>query len=171
KRVCSQGANCIVPVVQTYKEININNKDKEINIKIDRSEKDFEKKKEYSAKASSIDQKFKNNIFSLKEIIASSTKTPMNIIDNSIYNILPTLRKYDLELLISKIKESDFLMGKSGSKPSVANFTRKNMIDRIMADEYKNKDYSKKEEKIDYGRIEREIDPRTAELYRMLDLN
>ncbi|WP_300363576.1 hypothetical protein, partial [Fusobacterium sp.] len=102
---------------------------------------------------------------------ASSTKTPMNIIDNSIYNILPTLRKYDLELLISKIKESDFLMGKSGSKPSVANFTRKNMIDRIMADEYKNKNYSKKEEKIDYGRIEREIDPRTAELYRMLDLN
>lgn len=175
--VCSKGTNRFVPDKQTYKEININKIDKEINIKIDRSINDSQKKnfnnfqKKYSAKASSIDQNFKNNILNFKEIIINSTKTPKEIVNNLVFNMVSILREYDLNTLIEKIKESDFLMGKLEIKPRITNFTRKNMIDRIMADEYKNRDYHKKEEKIDYGRVEREIDPRTEELYRMLGLS
>ena len=169
---CTKCTNSNVPNVQRYKEINIKNLNKEINIKIDRGQNIFEEdKKEYSAKASSMDQEFKNNIFLLKEIIGNSTKVSMNVIENSIYNILPTLRKYDLKLLIQKIKESDFLMGKLEVKPKVSNFTRKNMIDRIMADEYKNKEYScsQNEKRIDYGK-EREDCQATERLYRFMGL-
>ena len=169
---CTKCTNSNVPNVQRYKEINIKNLNKEINIKIDRGQNIFEEdKKEYSAKASSMDQEFKNNIFLLKEIIGNSTKISMNVIENSIYNILPTLRKYDLKLLIQKIKESDFLMGKLEVKPKVSNFTRKNMIDRIMADEYKNKEYScsQNEKRIDYGK-EREDCQATERLYRFMGL-
>ena len=71
----------------------------------------------------------------------------MNIIDNLMANIIHTLKsQYDIKFLIQKIKESDFLMGKLETKPSTANFSKKVMLDRIMADEYKNKISSKPQE-------------------------
>ena len=51
-----------------------------------------------------------------------------------------------MDLLIEKIQASDFLMGRLENKPRINNFTRKNMLDRIMADEYKNKISSKPQE-------------------------
>ena len=170
-RDCTNCTNKLDISVQTYKEININNLNKKINIKIDRSEGFLEEnKKEYSAKASSIDQNFKNNILNFKKIIANSTKISMDKIDNLIFSIISILKKYDITILIEKIKESDFLMGKLETKPRITNFTRKNMLDRIMADEYKNRDYQKEEKRIDYGKKEREDCQATERLYKFMGL-
>lgn len=89
---------------------------------------------------------FKENLIEYKNIIHKSTGLEMNIIDNSIANIIYTLKSYDMDLLIEKIQASDFLMGRLENKPRINNFTRKNMLDRIMADEYKNKISSKPQE-------------------------
>lgn len=87
---------------------------------------------------------FKNNFLEYKEIVSKSTGIGMNIIDSLMANILHTLKsQYDIKFLIQKIKESDFLMGKLETRPSTANFSKKVMLDRIMADEYKNKTSSK----------------------------
>ena len=170
-RDCTNCTNKLDISVQTYKEININNLNKKINIKIDRSEGSLEEnKKEYSAKASSIDQNFKNNILNFKKIIANSTKISMDKIDNLIFSIISILKKYDITILIEKIKESDFLMGKLEIKPRITNFTRKNMLDRIMADEYKNRDYHREEKRIDYGKKEREDCQATERLYKFMGL-
>ena len=170
-RDCTNCTNKLDISVQTYKEININNLNKKINIKIDRSEGSLEEnKKEYSAKASSIDQNFKNNILNFKKIIANSTKISMDKIDNLIFSIISILKKYDITILIEKIKESDFLMGKLETKPRITNFTRKNMLDRIMADEYKNRDYHREEKRIDYGKKEREDCQATERLYKFMGL-
>lgn len=83
---------------------------------------------------------FKNNFLEYKKIVSEATGMGMNIIDNLMANIIHTLKsQYDIKFLIHKIKESDFLMGKLETKPSTANFSQKSMLDRIMADEYKNK--------------------------------
>lgn len=90
---------------------------------------------------------FKNNFLEYKELVSKSTGMGMNIIDNLMANIIHTLKsQYDIKFLIQKIKESDFLMGKLETKPSTANFSKKVMLDRIMADEYKNKISSKLQE-------------------------
>lgn len=94
---------------------------------------------------SSID--FKNNFLEYKELVSKATGMGMNIVDNLMANIIHTLKsQYDIKFLIQKIKESDFLMGKLETKPSTANFSKKVMLDRIMADEYKNKISSKQQE-------------------------
>lgn len=82
-----------------------------------------------------------------KKIVSNATGVSENIVDQNIFNNLMNLKKYDCQLLLKKIKESDFLMGKLERKPNVANFSRKTMIDRIMADEYKNKEEIKQEAK------------------------
>ena len=83
---------------------------------------------------------FKNNFLEYKELVSKATGMGMNIVDNLMANIIHTLKsQYDIKFLIQKIKESDFLMGKLETKPSTANFSKKVMLDRIMADEYKNK--------------------------------
>ena len=90
---------------------------------------------------------FKNNFLEYKELVSKSTGMGMNIIDNLMANIIHTLKsQYDIKFLIQKIKESDFLMGKLETKPSTANFSKKVMLDRIMADEYKNKISSRPQE-------------------------
>lgn len=45
----------------------------------------------------------------------------------------------DLVILLEKIKESDFLMGKCSNKPTIAHFTQLSMLNKILADYYKNK--------------------------------
>ena len=90
---------------------------------------------------------FKNNFLEYKKIVSEATGMGMNIVDNLMANIIHTLKsQYDIKFLIQKIKESDFLMGKLETKPSTANFSKKVMLDRIMADEYKNKISSKPQE-------------------------
>ena len=90
---------------------------------------------------------FKNNFLEYKELVSKATGMSMNIVDNLMANIIHTLKsQYDIKFLIQKIKESDFLMGKLETKPSTANFSKKVMLDRIMADEYKNKISSKPHE-------------------------
>lgn len=83
---------------------------------------------------------FKKNFLEYKELVSKATGMGKNIVDNLMANIIHTLKsQYDIKFLIQKIKESDFLMGKLETKPSTANFSKKVMLDRIMADEYKNK--------------------------------
>lgn len=81
------------------------------------------------------------------DIVTNATGVAKNIVEQSIFNNMMTLKKYDCQLLLQKIKESDYLMGKLERKPSVSNFSRKTMIDRIMADEYKSKEEIKQETK------------------------
>lgn len=52
---------------------------------------------------------------------------------------LASLRNFDINMLIIKIKESDFLSGKLNTKPTIRNFTQEKMLNLIMADSYKNK--------------------------------
>ena len=50
---------------------------------------------------------------------------------------ISNFRDIDLSLLLLKIKESDFLQGKSDKKPNINHFSVRNMIERILADAYK----------------------------------
>ncbi len=71
-------------------------------------------------------------------------KLVSEITETNIYQVqqvinLAALRDYDINLLIIKIKESDFLSGKLETKPIIRNFTQKTMLDKIIVDFYKNK--------------------------------
>lgn len=93
-----------------------------------------EDKKDCSPKGSSspFDIKTFNEI---KDIASKATGVDRFRIDNI---MTPSnFRDIDLRLLLQKIKESDFLQGKSDKKPSINHFSVKNMIERILADAYK----------------------------------
>lgn len=131
------------------KELNINNIDKKLRDKeikkdddninnldgIDQEVKEVkEDKKESSPKGSSspFDIKTFNEI---KDIAVKSTGIDRFRIDNI---MTPSnFRDIDLRLLLQKIKESDFLQGKSDKKPNINHFSVRNMIERILADAYK----------------------------------
>lgn len=135
--------------ISKNKELNINNIDKKLRDKeikkdddninnldgIDQEVKEVkEDKKESSPKgsSSSFDIKTFNEI---KDIAVKSTGIDRFRIDNI---MTPSnFRDIDLRLLLQKIKESDFLQGKSDKKPSINHFSVKNMIERILADAYK----------------------------------
>lgn len=93
-----------------------------------------EDKKESSPKGSSspFDIKTFNEI---KDIAVKATGIDRFRIDN----LMPisNFRDIDLSLLLLKIKESDFLQGKSDKKPNINHFSVRNMIERILADAYK----------------------------------
>ena len=131
------------------KELNINNIDKELRDKEIKKDDDSinnlddidqeiqevkEDKKEGSPKGSSspFDIKTFNEI---KDIAVKSTGIDRFRIDN----LMPisNFRDIDLSLLLLKIKESDFLQGKSDKKPNINHFSVRNMIERILADAYK----------------------------------
>lgn len=64
-----------------------------------------------------------------------------------------------------KIKESDFLLGKLDTKPSIRNFTQQKMLNLIMVDTYKNKENRiKKEKVIELSAIDRMILEEEAKL-------
>lgn len=135
--------------ISKNKELNINNIDKKLRDKeikkdddninnldgIDQEVKEVkEDKKESSPKGSSspFDIKTFNEI---KDIAVKSTGIDRFRIDN----LMPisNFRDIDLSLLLLKIKESDFLQGKSDKKPNINHFSVRNMIERILADAYK----------------------------------
>ena len=93
-----------------------------------------EDKKDCSPKGSSspFDIKTFNEI---KDIAVKATGIDRFRIDN----LMPisNFRDIDLSLLLLKIKESDFLQGKSDKKPNINHFSVRNMIERILADAYK----------------------------------
>ena len=109
---------------------NINNLDD-----IDQEVKEVkEDKKEGSPKGSSSSFDIKT-FKEIKDIASKATGVDRFRIDNI---MTPSnFRDIDLRLLLQKIKESDFLQGKSDKKPSINHFSVKNMIERILADAYK----------------------------------
>lgn len=89
--------------------------------------------------SSSID--FKNDLKELKEIAIKSTGINKMLVDNT---MLPSkYRDIDIRELINKIKESKFLLGELDTKPNINHFSVKSMMDRIMADGYKDKQVAK----------------------------
>lgn len=135
--------------ISKNKELNINNIDKKLRDKeikkdddninnldgIDQEVKEVkEDKKDCSPKGSSspFDIKTFNEI---KDIAVKATGIDRFRIDN----LMPisNFRDIDLSLLLLKIKESDFLQGKSDKKPNINHFSVRNMIERILADAYK----------------------------------
>lgn len=75
---------------------------------------------------------------------------------------LALLRNYDINMLMLKIKESDFLLGLLDSKPTIRNFTQKAMLDKILADFYRNN--VKKEKKPEMSVIDRMLMEEEAKL-------
>ena len=71
-------------------------------------------------------------------LVSESTEVNLFQVQQAIS--LATLRNYDINLLIMKIKESDFLLGLLDTKPTIRNFTQQKMLNLIMVDSYKNKE-------------------------------
>lgn len=154
------------------KELNINNLDKELRDKeikkdddninkldyIDQEVKEVkEEKEECSPKGSSSPFDIKT-FKEIKDIAVKSTGIDKFRIDNL---MTPSnFRDIDLTLLLKKIKESDFLLGKSEKKPNINHFSVRVMIERILANGYKT---HKEEEKVP-------ISP-TREVYSYKELN
>lgn len=150
--------------ISKNKELNINNIDKKLRDKeikkdddninnldgIDQEVKEVkEDKKESSPKGSSspFDIKTFNEI---KDIAVKSTGIDRFRIDN----LMPisNFRDIDLSLLLLKIKESDFLLGKTETKPNINHFSVRSMIERILADGYKTKKNNKSDEVLNPSR-------------------
>ncbi|WP_294064556.1 replication initiator protein A [uncultured Fusobacterium sp.] len=93
-----------------------------------------EDKKDCSPKGSSSPFDIKT-FKEIKDIAVKATGVDRFRIDN----LMPisNFRDIDLSLLLLKIKESDFLQGKSDKKPNINHFSVRNMIERILADAYK----------------------------------
>lgn len=116
-----------------------------------------EEKEECSPKGSSSSFDIKT-FKEIKDIAVKSTGIDKFRIDNL---MTPSnFRDIDLTLLLKKIKESDFLLGKSEKKPNINHFSVRVMIERILADGYKT---HKEEEKVP-------ISP-TREVYSYKELN
>lgn len=93
-----------------------------------------EDKKDCSPKGSSSPFDIKT-FKEIKDIASKATGVDRFRIDNI---MTPSnFRDIDLRLLLQKIKESDFLQGKSDKKPSINHFSVRNMIERILVDAYK----------------------------------
>lgn len=115
-------------------------------------DREIEKDKEIDNKDLSTIN-FKDDFLRLKDIIAKATGLDLMLVESVIKPV--TYREVDLNLLIAKISESQFLSGKSERKPSINNFTVKMMIDKIFADAYKDKPKTKKTGK---SKAERELE-------------
>ena len=117
---------------------NKNNDDKKEDDNINNLvDTDKQVKKESSPKGSSSSFDIKT-FKEIKDIASKATGVDRFRIDN----LMPisNFRDIDLTLLLRKIKESDFLLGKAETKPNINHFSVKNMIERILADAYKNKE-------------------------------
>lgn len=120
------------------------------NTEIDR---EIEKDKEKDNKDLSTIN-FKNDFLRLKDIIAKATGLDLMLVESVIKPV--AYREVDLNLLIAKISESQFLKGELERKPSINNFTVKMMIDKIFADAYKDK--PNKIKKTGKSKAERELE-------------
>lgn len=129
--------------------------DTEIDREID---EEIEKDKEIDNKDLSTIN-FKDDFLRLKDIIAKATGLDLMLVESVIKPV--AYREVDLNLLIAKISESQFLSGKLERKPSINNFTIKMMIDKIFADAYKDKPKTKKAGK---SKAERELELLSGEV-------
>ncbi len=100
------------------------------------------------------------SILNYISIVSGATGTNLYQVQQVINIAL--LRNYDINMLIMKIKESDFLLGLLDSKPTIRNFTQKSMIDKILADFYRNN--VKKEKKTEMSVIDRMLMEEEAKL-------
>lgn len=113
-------------------------------------------KSEYIPEEEKLDEKaveLKNNIRELRDIIANSTGQAMQYVEAqvNIYNF----KDIDLKEFISKIKQSDFLMGKCREKPRISNFTWQQNIISIMSGNYDNKVKEDKPKVVNPSRVMR----------------
>lgn len=108
--------------------------------KLNKIEDTPEKEKEVRPLDSSSIE-FKNNLNKLIEIVIKSTGLDKFRVENVIYP--SKYRAIDLELLLKKISESKFLLGELDTKPNINHFSTRSMINRIMADAYKDKQEKK----------------------------
>lgn len=130
--------------------------DTEIDREID---EEIEKDKEIDNKDLSTIN-FKDDFLRLKDIIAKATGLDLMRVESVIKPV--AYREVDLNLLIAKISESQFLSGKLERKPSINNFTVKIMIDKIFADAYKDK--PNKTKKAGKSKAERELELLSGEV-------
>lgn len=127
---------------------------------IDREiDEEIEKDKEIDNKDLSTIN-FKDDFSKLKDIIAKATGLDLMRVESVIKPV--AYREVDLNLLIDKISESQFLSGKLERKPSINNFTVKMMIDKIFADAYKDK--PNKTKKAGKSKAERELELLSGEV-------
>ena len=77
------------------------------------------------------------NLSELRKIVVNSTGLSPIQVDGVIRPYI--YKDIDLVILLEKIKQSDFLMGKCEDKPTIVHFTQLNMLNKILADYYKNK--------------------------------
>ncbi len=130
------------------------------NTEIDREiDEEIEKDKEIDNKDLSTIN-FKDDFLRLKDIIAKATGLDLMRVENVIKPV--AYREVDLNLLIAKISESQFLKGELERKPSINNFTVKMMIDKIFADAYKDK--PNKTKKTGKSKAERELELLSGEV-------
>lgn len=124
-----------------YKKNNYKKKDDDTKLdKLNKIE-DMPKKEKEVRPLDSSNIKFVNDLKELRDIAVKSTGINKMLVDNT---MLPS--KYtniNIRELIDKIKESKFLLGELDTKPNINHFSVKNMIDRIMADAYKDKQEKK----------------------------
>lgn len=116
---------------------------KDDDTKLDKLNKieDIPKKEKEVRPMVSSSIEFKNDLKELKDIAVKSTGINKMLIDNT---MLPSkYRDINIRELINKIKESKFLLGELDTKPNINHFSVRNMIDRIMADAYKDKQEKK----------------------------
>ena len=131
-----------VPNIEIEKE-----KEEEIDKEIDR-EIDIEREQ--------TNQSIKEYIILVSEATGTNLYQVQQVIN------LALLKNYDINMLMLKIKESDFLLGLLDSKPTIRNFTQKSMIDKILADFYRNN--VKKEKKTEMSVIDRMLMEEEAKL-------
>lgn len=104
-------------------------------------EKEEEKEKDKIKIDDKIDIEKQQTNQSIQEYVSLvSESTEVNLFQVQQAISLATLRNYDINLLIMKIKESDFLLGLLDTKPTIRNFTQQKMLNLIMVNSYKNKE-------------------------------
>lgn len=129
------------PLTVDYQENTTVEKDDDINLNKTNKIEDVPNKEKEVRPVVSSNIKFVNDLKELKDIAVKSTGINKMLVDNT---MLPS--KYtniNIRELIDKIKESKFLLGELDTKPNINHFSVKNMIDRIMADAYKDKQEKK----------------------------
>ena len=125
-----------------------------------REEKEIDIDKEIDREIDIEKQQTHQSIQEYVSLVSEATGTNLYQVQQVIN--LALLRNYDINMLMLKIKESDFLLGLLDSKPTIRNFTQKSMIDKILADFYRNN--VKKEKKTEMSVIDRMLMEEEAKL-------
>ena len=150
------------------KELFIENKESNVTVTFDNAtDKDKDKEEDKEKDKIKIDREIdiekeqtNQSIQEYVSLVSEATGTNLYQVQQVIN--LALLRNYDINMLILKIKESDFLLGLLDSRPTIRNFTQKAMLDKILADFYRNN--VKKEKKPEMSVIDRMLMEEEAKL-------